>query len=66
LAQAIVSEFKPAAGHANPVEEIVLVPASKGMYEITVNGQLVYSKLKTGQHIADGAAIQLIKATHVR
>jgi selT/selW/selH-like putative selenoprotein len=62
LAQAIVNEFRPTAGQVNPVEEIVLVPGSKGMYEITVDGQLVYSKLKTGQHLSDDAAIQLIRA----
>ena len=59
---AIVEEFRPAAGQANPVEEIVLVPGSKGMYELTVDGKLVYSKLETGKHLDDQAALRLIRA----
>jgi selT/selW/selH-like putative selenoprotein len=63
LAQALVSEFRPTISAPHPVEEIVLVPASKGMYEITVDGKLVYSKLATGKHIADVDVIALIKQT---
>ena len=57
-----MNEFSPAAGQAHPVEEIVLIPGSKGMYEITVDGQLVYSKLQTGKHLDDQAALRLIKS----
>lgn len=49
-------------GTPHPVEEIALVPASKGMYEISVDGKLIYSKLKTGEHISDADAIRLIGA----
>ncbi len=62
MAQALVSEFRPTVGAAHPIEEIALVPGTKGMYEISVNGNLVYSKLATGKHLADEDAIRLIKA----
>jgi selT/selW/selH-like putative selenoprotein len=61
LAQALVNEFRPTIGRAHPVEEITLVPAGKGAYEISVNGKLVYSKLQTGKHINDADAIKLIR-----
>ena len=58
-----MEEFRPPIGRDHPISEIVLVPAGKGMYEISVDGKLVYSKLKTGKHIADADAIKLIRAT---
>jgi len=60
LAQAIVNSFH------RDVEEIVLVPSGGGCYEISVDGQNVYSKLKTGQHISDADAVNLIRAAKGR
>jgi len=56
-----VDEFRPTVGKEHPVQEIVLVPGAKGMYEISVDGKLVYSKKQTGQHISDADAIALMK-----
>jgi selT/selW/selH-like putative selenoprotein len=50
-------------GTPHPIQEINLVPGGKGMYEISVDGNLIYSKLQTGKHITDEAAISLIKKT---
>jgi selT/selW/selH-like putative selenoprotein len=61
LAQALVDAFRPPLGAPHPIEEIALVPAGKGMYEIFVDGKLVYSKKQTGQHIADDKAVDLVK-----
>jgi selenoprotein W-related protein len=33
----------------NDVKQYTLVPGTGGCFEITVNGELIYSKLKTGQ-----------------
>jgi selT/selW/selH-like putative selenoprotein len=62
LAQALVAAFRPPMGTPHPIEEIVLVPGSKGLYEITVDSKLVYSKKQTGKHISDTDAIKLIRA----
>jgi selenoprotein W-related protein len=43
LASRILSEFKQ---HING---LTLVPASGGCFELSLNGQLIYSKLKTGE-----------------
>ncbi len=56
-----MNEFRGPIGSASDLEEIVLVPAGKGMYEISVDGRLVYSKVATGNHISDADAIKLIR-----
>jgi selenoprotein W-related protein len=36
------------------IEEIKLVPSDGGKFEVTVNGQLLYSKLSTHRHAEPG------------
>ena len=48
------------------IKEMKLIPASGGCFELSFNGELVYSKLKTGkfpdeQWILDTAAAKLKK-----
>jgi selenoprotein W-related protein len=31
------------------IKDVKLIPAGGGCFELTVNGELIYSKLKTGQ-----------------
>jgi selenoprotein W-related protein len=38
-----------------------LIPSDGGRFEITVNQQLVYSKLQTGRHMEEGEVINIIK-----
>jgi len=44
------------------METIQIIPSSGGRFEITVNGDLVYSKLSTGRHANSGEVHQLVKA----
>jgi len=44
------------------IETIQIIPSSGGRFEITVNGDLVYSKLSTGRHANPGEVHQLVKA----
>jgi selenoprotein W-related protein len=39
------------------VKGLRLVPAGGGCFELTVNGELVYSKLQTGQFPDEGAIL---------
>ena len=32
------------------IEGITLIPSSGGVYEVTIDGDLVYSKKETGEH----------------
>ena len=43
------------------VEEIKLVPSDDGKFEVTVNGQLLYSKLKTHRHAEPGEVLSLVR-----
>jgi selenoprotein W-related protein len=42
-------------------EEIKLIPSDGGRFEITVNGQLIYSKLATHRHAEQGEVLGLVR-----
>ncbi len=43
------------------IEEITLVPSDGGKFEVTVNGTLAYSKLKTKRHAEEGEVLGLVR-----
>ena len=43
------------------IEKITLVPSEGGRFEVTVNGQLLFSKLETHRHAAPGEVLELVK-----
>jgi selenoprotein W-related protein len=43
------------------IERITLVPSQGGRYEISVNGQLIYSKLQTGRHANPGEVLGFVQ-----
>jgi selenoprotein W-related protein len=43
LASRVLNEFK------QKIKNLTLVPAGGGCFELSANGELLYSKLKTGQ-----------------
>jgi selenoprotein W-related protein len=51
-----LKEFEP---HVSSWE---LIPSDGGRFEVTVNGELVYSKLRTGRHTDSKELRPLIKA----
>jgi selenoprotein W-related protein len=42
------------------IESITLLPSDGGVYEVTVNGQLLYSKKATGRHAEPGEVAGLV------
>ena len=42
------------------IEELRLIPADGGCFELSINGDLVYSKLKTGQFPDEQAILDLV------
>jgi selenoprotein W-related protein len=42
------------------IETLVLIPSDGGRFEVSVNGQLVYSKLGTKRHAEAGEIVNLI------
>ena len=43
------------------VEEIKMIPSDGGKFEVTVNGQLIYSKLSTRRHAEPGEILGLVR-----
>ena len=43
------------------IDEIKLVPSDGGKFEVTVNGQLLYSKLSTHRHAGPGEVLGLVR-----
>ncbi len=46
----LVESFKPTVGTPHPIDEIVLIPSTGGRFEVSVDGELIYSKIETGAH----------------
>ncbi len=43
------------------IAELTLVPSDGGVYEVTVNGKLIYSKKQTLRHAQPGEVMELLK-----
>jgi selenoprotein W-related protein len=41
------------------IDEVNLVMGSKGVFDVTVDGELIYSKAETGRHAEDGEVLSL-------
>lgn len=46
---------------AFPGAKVRLIEAAGGAFEVTVDGDLVYSKLETGRHAEPGEVVRLIQ-----
>ncbi|MBN2148448.1 MAG: Rdx family protein [Anaerolineales bacterium] len=58
LASELLRAFEP------EIESIKLCPSDGGRFEVTVNGQLIYSKLKTQRHAEPGEVAGLVRKMH--
>jgi selenoprotein W-related protein len=47
---------------AFPDVEVRLIESSGGLFEVTVDGELVFSKKALGRHAKDGEIVRLISA----
>jgi selenoprotein W-related protein len=43
------------------IESITLIPSDEGRFEVEVNDDLVYSKLKTERHPKPGEILELVQ-----
>jgi selenoprotein W-related protein len=43
------------------IEAITIVPSDGGKFEVTVNGQLLFSKLETHRHAEPGEVVGLVR-----
>ena len=49
-------------GWAPIIETIELVPSSKGRFEVTLDGELIFSKAALGRHAKPGEVAKLVRA----
>jgi selT/selW/selH-like putative selenoprotein len=47
-----------------PGAEVSLIKGSAGVFEVTVDGVLVFSKRKVGRHAQPGEVVAALRATH--
>jgi selenoprotein W-related protein len=62
MAEAVMTTFRTPMGVPHPIEAVTLVPSDGGRFEVSVDGDLIYSKLATGTHTTNEHVIELIKA----
>jgi len=43
------------------IEELRLVPGDKGVFDVVVDGDLIYSKHETGRHAKPGEVVELFR-----
>jgi len=55
LANELLKSFEP------EIESISLIPSDGGRFEVTLNGNLIYSKLKSSRHAEPGEIVGLVK-----
>ena len=44
------------------IRDIQLVPSSKGRFEVTLNGELIFSKADLGRHAKPGEVAGLVRS----
>lgn len=55
LATELLKEFE------SQIELLEIIPADGGRFEVSVNGELMFSKLALGRHAAIGEIIQTVR-----
>jgi len=43
------------------IESLQIIPSRGGVFELTVDGDLLYSKRATGHHAGEGELLRLVK-----
>ncbi|GGE17869.1 hypothetical protein GCM10011571_19570 [Marinithermofilum abyssi] len=55
MAEELFSEFR------HQIEEMRLIPSGGGVFEVEVDGQLIFSKKKLERHAEEGEVVRLMK-----
>jgi selenoprotein W-related protein len=49
------------SGWAPIIADVALLPSSKGRFEVSLNGELIFSKAKLGRHAKPGEIGRLVR-----
>jgi selenoprotein W-related protein len=61
LVEQIFDTFKPIVGQPCIIEQVVIIPGSEGVFDVKLDGELIFSKKAIGRHAEEGEIIKLIK-----
>jgi len=50
--------------HQQVLEDVRLIPGGSGVFDVTVDDELIFSKHETGRHINSGEIIELFEKFH--
>lgn len=62
MAETLVTTFRPLIGQKHPIETITLIPSDNGRFEVTIDGELLYSKAATGKHTTNDYVTERVRA----
>jgi selenoprotein W-related protein len=62
LADTLITTFRPNVSEPHPISELALLPSSGGRFEVSVDGELVYSKAATGKHADPAEVVEAVRA----
>lgn len=48
-------------GRKHPIETLTFIPSGNGRFEVTIDGELVYSKAATGKHTTNESMIEEVR-----
>ena len=54
------------SNYQHVIESLTFVTGAKGIFDVTVDGDLLYSKHSTGRHADDGEVLELFTAKHAQ
>jgi len=52
------------SNYQHVIESLTLVTGAKGVFDVEVDGELLYSKHATGRHAEPGEILEVFRATH--
>ncbi|MBS1721902.1 MAG: Rdx family protein [Armatimonadetes bacterium] len=61
MASEVIETYKSPVGLAHPFTEVTLVPGSGGVFDVSLDGVLVFSKKAMGRHAEPGEILRLIQ-----
>jgi len=50
------------ATYQHRIDSLTLVPGPRGIFDVAINGELIFSKFATGRHAQPGEVLETFKA----
>ncbi|MCG8346786.1 MAG: Rdx family protein [Chloroflexales bacterium] len=61
MAETLITTFRPNVGQQHPIAELTLLPSGAGRFEVTLDGETIYSKAATGQHTTNEFIVEKVR-----